>query len=361
MKKLFVLAALALVALVPVAQADMAADIQKLVGDNAINYIHPLTNSIGVTMNSGWYNSSKSYTLFKMPAGLQIYFGEGISVVDAGLKTYQFAGSVQIDNCFSDPTQATALKSIVGKSTLDIGPVTAPTAVGKKEPTAYTMRQLVVSNATTLDTNSTLAIRTAWAAMSSTLNDTVFALPGGLDMDYLPGVPPVVGLNLGLPFKLQLGLRFLPPIKIPNMGKIGQFGLKAQYEFTQWVPVVNNLPLLHTSAMYAFNNINLFDIMKLNNWTAMVNASADFKFLLGLGLYGGIGIESSTMTLDYTVPEGTPGLSGTKVKLEDEGDNFFKAQVGARVSLLIFDIFADATFGETTSYFVGIGLGFNNL
>jgi len=361
MKRMKAILALVLMVVVPAVFADMGDDIQKLVGDNAVKYVHPLTNGIGVAMNSGWYNSSKSYSFLKLPAGIQIYFGEGISIVDEKLKTFPFNGSVQIDNCFpGQAALATGVKTLVGKSTLDLGPVQTSTAVGPKTGTAYTMRRLIQLNATALDTTS-LAGAAIWASLASTLNDTIFNLPGGQNLSALPGIPPVVGLNLGLPFKVQLGLRFLPPFKVPNFGSISQFGMKGQYEFTSLIPVLGSLPLLHTSAMFAFNNINMFDIMKLNNWTAMVNASGDFKFLLGLGLYGGIGMEGSTMSLDYTVPATVVGLGGTKVSLDDKGDNGFKALVGVRFSFLIFDIYSDATFAATRSYHIGLALGFNGL
>jgi opacity protein-like surface antigen len=348
MKMLKGLLALILLVIVPAAFADMGEDIQKLVGDNAVKYVHPLTNGIGVAMNSGWYNSSKSYSFLKLPAGLQIYFGEGISIVDDKLKTYTFKGAVASSNL--------GLPAVPGlPDTLRITVPGAPTAVGPKQGNTFTLWQLLGQNG--VDTS--LALLQAMPATQK--NQVVLAMPGGQNLSALPGIPPVIGLNIGLPFKAQIGLRFLPPFKVPNFGSISQFGMKGQYEFTQFIPVVASLPLLHTSAMFAFNNINLFDIMKLNNWTAMVNASADFKFLVGLGLYGGIGMEGSTMTLDYKVPETVVGLGGTKVSLEDKGDNGFKALVGVRFSFLVFDLYSDATFAATRSYHIGLALGFNGL
>ncbi|MBL8025478.1 MAG: hypothetical protein JNL74_03660 [Fibrobacteres bacterium] len=331
--------------------ADLADDMQKLVGDNAKNYIHPLTNSIGVSMNSGWYNSSKSYSFMKVPVGVQIYFGAGFSMVDDKLKTYDFNGAVATSNLNLGAPLSSQLPD-----TLRILEPNVPTSVGVKQEKNYTFRALLGQN---LDTNS---LGLAWTSLhDSVKNKVVLTMPGGLDLDYLPAMPPVVGLNLGLPYKIQLGLRYMPTVEIPELGKIGMLGVKAQYEFTQWIPVIGSLPFVHTSAMYAFNNVNLFDIMKLQNWTSMVNVSADFKFGVGLGVYGGFGVEGSTMKLDYTVPVEYTGLGGTKVELEDKGDNFLKALLGVRLSFTIFDIYGDATFAETNSYHVGVSLGLNGL
>lgn len=351
MKKLFILFALCLLALAPAVQADMAGDIQKLVGDNATSYVHPITNGIGLSMNSGWYNSSKSYTFFKMPAGLQLnFFSLGASVVPTDLKSYTFKGAVASANL--------GLPAVPGlPDSLHMNVAGAPTAVGSKQGQNLTLWQVLSQPENGVDTSNVLL----QAMTPAQRNQIVLTMPGGLDYAYLPEVPPAIGLTLGLPFKLQLGIRYLPPIKFPNMGEISQFGFKGQYEFTQWIPVFGSLPLLHTSAMYAYNGLNLFDIMKLSNWTAMANVSADFKFLVGFGIYGGLGVENSTMKLDYTVPASAGPLAGSKVSLEDKGDNFFKAMIGARFSFLIFDIYGDVTRAATTSYHLGFALGFNNL
>lgn len=356
-KKLAILVLSLALTIVSLANAELKDDITKLVGDNATNYIHPLTNSLGIGMNSGWYNSSKSYSLFKVPVGLQVYFGEPMSVVNDNLRTYTFKGDIGIDNMITDPIMASALKTATGKNILHIEKPGASTFVGPAVKTGITFKELLLSNGITAADTSSGIIGAGWSALP---NDTVLNLPPGQNLDMVPSVP-AVGFNLGLPYKVQIGVRFLPPLKVPNIGKISQLGIKAQYEFTQWVPVVSTLPLLHTSALFAFNNANFFDMLKLNNWTAMVNVSADFKFLLGMGLYGGLGIENSTMNLDYTVPITTPGLGGTKVSMKDDGDNLFKAMIGVRISLLIFDIMADATFAKTTSYYIGAALGFNGL
>jgi len=339
--------------------ADLKDDIVKLVGDNATSYIHPLTNSMGVAMNSGWYNSSKSYKFMTAPIGLQVYVGVPISMINDDLRTYNFDGKVQTANLGLTPAVITALGL---PNTLSIKKDKVPTLVGDETGVNVTMEELLLANGisqTTIDN----AVTTFPGLFNK--NQVVFALPGGIpkaaDLSFMPYTLPSLGVNVGLPFKAQVGLRMWPKTNVPNLGSISQFGMKAQYEFTQWVPVFAKLPLLHSSIYYAFNNVNLFDLLKLNNWTTMVNVSGDFKFLMGLGVYGGIGIQGSTMKLDYTVPASVIGLGGTKVSLSDKGDNSTVAQVGARFSVALFDIMADATFGKTTSYYLGVGLGMNGL
>jgi hypothetical protein len=336
------------------AQAGFKDDITKLVGDNATSYVHPITNGVGVGMNSGWYNSSKSYSFFKVPVGLQVYYGSSFATVDAGLKKYNFHGAIEKQSLVNLGMIPAPVANIIPGDSFIISKPGAPTAVGDKNPMSITLRDLLLANGASA----------ADLALVPAANQAkeVLQVPGGMNLPTVP-FPMIVGLNLGLPYKIQLGLRLMPAVSIPgsDIGEVSQLGIKAQYEFTEWIPVVSTLPLLHTSVMYAFNSANFFDMLKLNNWTTMLNVSGDLKFLMGLGFYGGIGFEGSTMNLDYTVPATVPSLGGTKVSLKDTGDNSFKALVGIRFSFAIFDIMADATFAKTNSYFVGVGLGFNNL
>ncbi|OGJ89459.1 MAG: hypothetical protein A2487_12740 [Candidatus Raymondbacteria bacterium RifOxyC12_full_50_8] len=346
-------------------KADLQEDITKLVGDNATSYIHPITNSLGVGMNSGWYNSSKSYKLFGLPIGLQANFGMGVSMTNDDLRKYDFEGEINVDgvpglsgifSALNTELQAAGYDTLPSKISLNKADV--PTIVGAEEAPVFTLANLLPATSVA-DMRTFNVTANGFGQDTIPLDDTLFALPPGLNLEAVPYIPNV-GINIGLPFKVQLGLRYFPTTSVPDFGDVGLLGLKVQYEFTEWVPVVNNLPLLHTSAFWAMNNLEM-GVLELNNWISMVNVSADFKFLIGLGIYGGIGIESSTMNLNYTVNAPGTALDGQKVSLSDEGDNFFRAQAGVRLSLLIFDIFADANFGETTSYNLGIGIGLNGL
>ena len=335
-------------------RADLKDDIVKLVGDNATSYVHPLTNALGAAMNAGWVNSSKSYSFLKLPFGVQLYFGIPVTMANDDLRTYDFYGTVQTANLDSALSLIPGLPSVL---TIDVPD--ASTIIGDEEDKQVTMQELLVANGV-----SAADISMAVAA-GLDVSQPVFALPGGMphaaDAPVVPMTLPVIGANVGLPFKAQVGLRMVPPLNVPGIGKAGMFGMKLQYEFTDLIPVLGSLPLVHTSAMYSFNNANLFDMLTLKNWQAMLNVSGDFSFLVGLGVYGGIGIQSSTMELSYTVPDDVVGLAGTKVNLEDKGDNSVVAQVGVRFTLSVFDIVADGTFGKTTSYFLGLGLGLNGL
>ena len=258
------------------AYADLQDDIMTLVGDNATSYIHPLTNSLGVAMNSGWYNSSKSYKFLMLPFGVQLNVGLPLAMINDDLRTYDFNGEIQTANLGLSATEI----NLLGLSdVLEIRKDDVPTVVGDEGTTIITLEEVLLANGVSegkIDTASSGGVD---------VTQEIFALPGGIkhaaELSFIPMSIPVLSLNVGLPFKVQVGLRLLPETDIPDFGKVSQFGMKFQYEFTQLLPVLGKLPLLHTSAHYAFNNAEMLDILELNNWQVMLNASADLSFISG--------------------------------------------------------------------------------
>ena len=111
-------------------------------------------------------------------------------------------------------------------------------------------------------------------------------------------------------------------------------------------------------------------------------------FLGGIGIYGGLGLESSDLTLSYTLdnPIGYGCFSGsgtTKTYLEDmekeycsggskewtsgiptdinlnfPGDNKFRSTIGARIRILLMDVYVDYNTGTSNAINAGIGITF---
>ncbi len=203
--------------------------------------------------------------------------------------------------------------------------------------------------------------------LNSVAGDTVKLPFKGIDFKgTAPSIPSLTVLNLGIkkiPIidNIQLGLRMIPEQKIGDFGKVSQLGIKVQHEITRYIPFMSKIPFIHSSAYWAMNNLDIKigpATIAQHNWVAMVNASADAKFLLGLGVFAGLGMENSNMNLKVDMSkQDLPSF-----EIDIPGKNGFRAQVGARLSLLIFDIYADANYGAITTYNVGITvLGLNGL
>jgi opacity protein-like surface antigen len=85
----------------------------------------------------------------------------------------------------------------------------------------------------------------------------------------------------------------------------------------------------------------------------MLGAQASKEFGV-LTVYGGLGYQSSTLTLKYdsTVPS-APGT----VEIELDGKNNVAFTVGAGLSFGVFKVFADINVGSVTNLSGGIGFG----
>ena len=211
-----------------------------------------------------------------------------------------------------------------------------------------------------------------------------FSMPGGITKD-LPvnAVPaPTLQIGFGLPFKTDIKARFVPKLNFDDDLEASLFGLGLQHDLTQYLGPLDKLPL-SISVLGAFTNINMgYAIIdddptddvavtngkvdfKMNTWTLQALASLDFKFIT---LYGGLGYNNAKTSLkmkgDYTLTYDIEDSNGDKVGTVNETisnpinldfeANGMRANIGTRLNLSIFKIFADYTFQSYNTATVGI-------
>jgi hypothetical protein len=238
-----------------------------------------------------------------------------------------------------------------------------PTIFGPSEAESTSIGELFSE----LNTTNPALYAVLIAALGPNARDKIPLPFIGLDVpDMMPSPAlQVTALTLGIKKipvidNVQLGIRYMPSIDAGDFS-LSWWGIKLQHEFTRFVPVVKNLPFLHTSAYWAMNSISM-DLgpasIDQGNWVAMVNASADVKFLIGLGAFIGLGYESSS--LDMSVDMSKADLPSYSLSID--GSNGFRFQPGVRISLLNFDIYGAMNLGSVTTYEAGITLiGLNGL
>ena len=133
------------------------------------------------------------------------------------------------------------------------------------------------------------------------------------------------------------------------------------------------------------------EISSINNLLSLqagktLNLPSFLSFLGGFGIYGGIGFESSTMDLKYTLENPIAfgcfsngvwdeDADNTKAKctgatetwksgvplpisLSFPGDNKIRSTIGARIRILTFDVYADYNTGTSTAFNAGVGFTF---
>ncbi|CAM1370190.1 conserved exported hypothetical protein [Tenacibaculum sediminilitoris] len=252
----------------------------------------------------------------------------------------------------------------------------------------FDLTKLGLSNNTTYSNNTSPSISAEEniPATTVTFNSTVagqnvsanFTMPGGESFDITPS--PMVQVGLGLPFKLEAMLRFVPKVG-SNDVKAGLFGIGLKKEITDWFGPIDKTPL-HISLLAAYTNMNVdytigtasgqvstnngLTEFKLNSYTVQAIASLNFPVV---NIYGGLGYNGGNTKLnilgDYTLTYQTNTAPSVPIQ-ETVTDPLslsnsiggFNATLGTRLSLGFFKIFGSYTLQEQNTLNAGIAFSF---
>lgn len=368
------------------------------IGEDAIQgYFEPFATGIGVGMNSQWAYSSKTASFLGLPVGVSLYIGYPLIMVDDKMKTFTFEGSIPTGAVLSefadragisldsmalvatggDQDEANKLLQDLSKDSLDIPATEVPTVYGSDKQKKLAFQDIIKGSLVdSLIKSYNSAANQANALVPDSLQlDTIrtsdsIPLPfRGLNISFAPSLPPV-GANFGfssIPVldNLTLGVRFIPMISHEDLGSVGMLGLSVQHEITNHIPILGSLPFLHFGLLYGYNRltVEVKDVVSIEsrNNIYMFTGSVDLKFLVGVGVYGGIGMEQSTIAVDVFPQEVGDVVTTPEFSAEIEGANKLRAQVGARASFAAFDVYGDVNFGNVKTFNVGVAIGLNGL
>ena len=147
-----------------------------LAGEDAIllaeNYLRPSVKGLVSGMNSGWYSTAKTHKKF----GFDITFGLNSSLIPSKDKVFNF------------------ISSDYNYISVDDGNIELPTVLSDDDS----------------ETNFNVYI----PVLSGDYKAGSFTLPGGVAKDFpVNAVPtPFIQLGLGLPYKTELNLRYVPDL-----------------------------------------------------------------------------------------------------------------------------------------------------
>ncbi|MAD96546.1 MAG: hypothetical protein CMB99_04380 [Flavobacteriaceae bacterium] len=212
-----------------------------------------------------------------------------------------------------------------------------------------------------------------------------FEMPGGVKDDLpLNAVPaPVAQITVGLPWKMDAMVRFVPKLNIgEDDGSVEMLGLGLKKEITSWFGPLEKTPL-HVSLLAAYTTMDVnyaiedqtgdFSVQNaatsfsLNAFTVQALASLNFPIF---NVYGGIGYNSGSASYDMTgtftgtYQTGLPAPNDTVTRQLGVPRNLdfdasgFRTTVGARLSLGFFKIFADYTLQNFNSITAGVAFSF---
>ena len=310
-------------------------------------YFAPAMEGFIYAMNSGWAHTAKVHK----PFGFDLTIGLSAASVPSEREIFSLAG----------------LTSISGASS-------APTFAGAGTQTNLTVRRTVTIN----DPSSP-------AFGQSEEVTAPLTMPGGIKDDLpLNAVPaPAAQLSIGLPWKMDAMLRFVPKTKVgDDGGELNMLGLGLKKEITSWFGPMEKTPL-HVSLLAAYTSMDVSygiadqssgDItvqnglaeFELSAFTVQALASLNFPII---NLYGGFGYSSGSSSLamsgnysgnyTYTIngQQYTENIALSTPDLSFDASGF-TTTVGARLSLGFFKIFGSYTLQEFNTLNAGIAFSF---
>lgn len=315
------------------------------------DYLQPAFEGFGYAINAGWYNTGKPHKLF----GFDITFGATVATIPSSKYHSRFNAANYDDVTLGKPRNYG--KNDLATSLFDNNEL--PTIVGPHyDPDD--MPSLIFN--------------------ASTESPTTITAPQGSSIEYFikentgfnmkPAMPaPFVQLGIGLIKNTELKIRYVPnlPGAYGDGFTLNMFGLGVMHDVKQWIPGIKNLPF-DLSGFFAFNSLKATAILddKLAqsanfDVTGTTLQAIISKKLSVLTVYGGLGFTTSKTEFkllgDYAnhLPDGTENTIDP-ITITSTGNGGMRANVGARLKLLILTIHAEYAIQEYNTLTAGIGL-----
>ena len=296
-------------------------DTEKLIE----GYMSPVGNWFGSGLNAGWYNTSKTHQFpgFDITAGFHI--------ITPSSNSRYFNPSSELENL-----------SIIENRPLS-------TILGPNEETQilYSLTEAQINN------------------------EPLFNMPGGLDWGDVLLMPYIQG-SVGLIKKTEILFRYAPTVNLKKLNT-GFLGVGIKHDIKQWVPGIKILPFdlsiisaySKLKSQYDFTGLDqnfTFDVKAFHSNIVLSKKIAFFTPYLGIGYQ----YSKSSLALNgtYTIPDwdGEQAIQGAEFLVTDPldfsfgGVNGLKANIGARIKLLVFTIHVDWTKAQYDIFTIGFGL-----
>ncbi len=342
-----------------VSAQSMEETIKNLGAAAGKKYVAPVVSGFGTNMNAGWYHNAPKATKlgFHVEAGA-VFMG---TMLSGGSKTMTVTGGFRLDSAQARAIANSSVDTNAVGGTIVRDSLTAairradqkvtfsgPTIIGADDEI---MTIQVVSQPVTIGKlgggDTTITIQP--------YNDSIPEVKGVLsDFSDIPLPLFAPQLTIGTVFGTNVTLRWLPEIETnEDIGKIKFFGFGVQHNPAVW-GFLPPLPL-DVSLGYFTQTLKVGDLFKASSHAYGVSASKRFGFrFLNVTPYGGFQFESSEFNFKYTQEvDGQP----IDIKFDVEGENKYRATVGASIRLLAINLNADYNFGNYNSFSAGVMVG----
>ncbi len=334
------------------AQEGLLESLEALLDENAERYLQPFADGFGANLNSGYYHKAKPHKLLGFDIGAKAMLA---AIPDESMY-YEF---VMAANQLSIPVDQTIDLSQYGLGSATVDKITlgfdeifqiddpeTPTLLGPAGGSTLSPNTTAISGAIqgALVDELVAAGLTEAQAMDvvgtefdvSALDDAIPAsitLPGGIDLPALPLFMPQIAV--GLPLGIELIARGVPELDLPSdLGQFSAMGGGLRISIDQFIPVAL-FPVDITAGMF-FQGLSLTvdeqEIISATNTSFGLQVGKELNLLIfGLGLYGDIAFESSTLDIGYTAMIADEEVP-VEFSMETEGGLRFGA--GAHLKLI---------------------------
>ncbi len=261
---------------------------------NISGYAKPLVTTLGTSMNSGGY-----YT-----ADISSFFGFSIS----------FRGMY----VFIPEDQKTFTPQLLNGYTAD---KPTPTIYGEKSGAYYAGPEGYIT------------------------------MPPGLNLSSVPlGYPQIAASFMGT----EVMLRYLPKIDISDQNSVSMFGIGVQHEISRYFPL---LPV-DIAAQILYSTFEITNLVDVSNIAFNAHVSKTFGVFTP---YFGLQLESTKVDVTYDIkadPNNPMLTKSQKITVSIDGDNTFRATLGASLKLAVIVLNLDYNISSQSLLTGGLTFAF---
>ena len=331
------------------AQNDLSSTLSHLSSGAAQAYVAPVVSGFGADLNSGWVDrvtSSKLLGLdfnFKIVAMGTFFSNQNQTFSTSAAFRFNSDQAAVLTQSVANPVARQDIENQIISQDFTVG-ISGPTIVGDKN-------QYVAVN---FPGHTFTSFGLQYNIPTQNIVTVVNGLLGNLPI--LPlGAPQ---LTIGTVYGTSVSFRFLPSIQLnSNLGNFSYFGFGIQHNPAAWL----NLPLpIDFSLGFFVQNMKVGSVFSSNATMFNLNASKMFgTSFLNVTPYAGIGIESSTISVNYNQSIDTPaGPQQVNIAFDIKGENKTRLTLGASFGLAIVNLNVDYSIAKYNTLSAGLGFNF---
>jgi hypothetical protein len=281
-------------------------------------YFTPMSESFGVGLNNGWYNTAKPHAL----GGFDVVFTINTVIIPNSAKTFNIEDAGE--STFISASNTTEASSIFGSSN-------------------GTQMEYIEGGGST----------------ASPSIEVPFEMPGGFNTSIMP--IPVIQAGIGLIKNTAIDLRYMPMLNVGDDINVNLFGVGLKHDLLQWIPAIGDIIPMSLSLQWGYTNLNSeIEIanqeVTLNTQANTINLIASKKLLMLTG-YAGIGYNSVTTTFAADPNFELNGIIfNEEINFTFASNDNLRGNIGLRLNLAVVTIQADYTFAEYPTATIGLGV-----